>query len=157
MALFSSTRQKQNSSSGKQRLHIAPSSGRLQQLLATQCRFCPHSSRAPPFPPHSSLALPRIRPHAPLRHLDEKAAVAKTAIVDCSAQAYDVAAKSQLAAKGAETISSAYTTVVNQPAVVAVSAKTGEAAGQLRSKLAEKLVELREGGERAAPVGSGAV
>ena len=94
---------------------------------------------------------------APLRHLDEKAAVAKTAIADYSAQAYDAAAKSQLAAKGAETISSAYTTVVNQPAVVAVSAKTGEAAGQLRSKLAEKLVELREGAEKAPPVGNGAV
>jgi len=86
-------------------------------------------------------------------HLDEKATQAKTLVGTYGAQAYEAAASSQIAAKGAETIGKAYTTVVSQPAVVAISAKTGEAAEQLKKKVAEKLVELREANGSSSPVG----
>ena len=76
---------------------------------------------------------------------------ASSLVATYGVQAYETAAKSQVAAKSAETVSQVYTTVAANPAVVTVATKTSEAADQLRAKLAEKLVEIKRGNGAASP------
>jgi hypothetical protein len=90
--------------------------------------------------------------------VDQKAAAAAELAKAYTSKAYETATKSEIAAKSAETLGKAYTTVVTNPSVAAVAGKTGEAADQLRSKLAEKLVELKGAQQPvSAATASGAV
>lgn len=87
--------------------------------------------------------------------VDQKA-IAAAAIAKSKAKlAYDTAANSEIAAKSAETIGTAYTTVVTHPTVAATASRVGEVTDDLRSKLASKLVEIKGGrAEVAAPNGA---
>jgi hypothetical protein len=83
-------------------------------------------------------------------HVAERASEVSSSVVDYSSRAYTAAASSQIAAKATETASvgyakaaEAYTTVASNPAVVAVSAKSGEAASQVRAKLSTELQKMR--------------
>jgi len=83
-------------------------------------------------------------------HVAEKAGQAKVAVVTYAGQAYSAAASSNAAAEakkyaavGSSKASSAYASVVASPAVQAISAKSGEAAAQVRGKVVEQLVKLR--------------
>ena len=80
---------------------------------------------------------------------------AKALMATYSAQAYDAAATSSIATKGAEAVGTAYQTVVTHPTVLAVAGKTEDAAGVVRAKLSEKLVELRKASPSPEPVGNG--
>jgi len=79
-----------------------------------------------------------------------RAQAAKERIVDVSTEVYTKAAASQLGEKSKEAMevvtakaTEVYSTVASQPVVQAVAAKSGEAASQLRAKIADELVKAK--------------
>jgi hypothetical protein len=93
----------------------------------------------------------------------DRAEKARSTAEDYLSQTYSAAASSDIAAKIAEkgtaaaaAAGEAFTAASANPVVEQVATKTGEAAAQLRSTLAEKLNELKGAQENTADVANGA-
>ena len=77
--------------------------------------------------------------------MDQHAARLTEKVKSKSIEAYEVASKSEAAAKAFDAANKAYVATTTAPLAVAVAAKGGELAAKGRAKLAEKLVALRDG------------